>query len=135
MSNLYYLIKLLQLSPAYFIYTPFVTLSMFVALSNFRRLINLLSSSHPFLSIHFFYVIYEPYKCTCTTHHTHTTLFPSSRAHALCANILSQLIRRRWPSCHSDYGGGGSDRGWGFPHRKSRFVLISFLRIPITSSR
>ncbi len=53
-SNLCYLIKLLQLFPAYFIYTPFVTLSMFAALSNFRRLINLLSSSYPFLSIHFF---------------------------------------------------------------------------------
>ncbi len=76
-SYLYYLITLLQLLPDYFIYTPFVTLSMFVALSNFRRLINLLSSSRPFLSIHFFTLstnlISTNLICTCTTHHTHNS--------------------------------------------------------------
>ncbi len=73
-SNLCDLIKLLQLFPACFMHTPFVTLSMFVALSNFRRLINLLWFSHPFPSIHFFYVIYAPFKCTCCTHHKHNSL-------------------------------------------------------------
>ncbi len=27
------------------------------------------------------------------------------RAHALCANTVTELTRRLWPSCHSDYGG------------------------------
>ncbi len=34
-------------------YSPFVALSIFVTLSIFRRLIKLLSSSHPLLSTHF----------------------------------------------------------------------------------
>ncbi len=68
MSNLSYLIKLMHLLPAFFIYTPFVTLSLFVALSNFRRLIELLSFSHPLLSIHFLRYL-ATYKCTCCTHH------------------------------------------------------------------
>ncbi len=63
-SNLCYLIKLWQLFPACFIYTTFVTLAIFVALSNFCHLLTLWY----LLS---FYVIYEPYKCTYTTHHTH----------------------------------------------------------------
>ncbi len=52
-SNLRNLIKRLQLFPACFIYTPFGALSIFVALSNFYHLIELLSFSHPLLFIHF----------------------------------------------------------------------------------
>ncbi len=84
-SNLFYLIKLLQLFPAYFIYTPFVTLSMFVALSNFRRLINLLSSSHPLLSVHFFTLSTNLLNVP-SQHITHTTLSPVLS----CARSLRQ---------------------------------------------
>ncbi len=48
-----YLIKLLQLFPACFIYTLFVTLSLFVAQSKFCCLIELLTFYHPLLSIHY----------------------------------------------------------------------------------
>ncbi len=87
MSNLYYLIKLLQLFPAYFIYTPLVTLSMFVALSNFRRHINLLSSSHPSLSIPFFTLSTNLINVPAQ-HITHTTLSPALS----CARSLRQYI-------------------------------------------
>ncbi len=53
--------------PACFIYTPFVTLSLFVALSNICRLIkHFLSPCYLFT----FYVTYAPYKYTCCTHRT-----------------------------------------------------------------
>ncbi len=66
-----------------------------------------------------FYVIISPYKFTYCTHQNNNSFFLSYRAHALCANTTFLLIRRLWPSCHSDYG-GRSDRGWGFPHRTNR---------------
>ncbi len=44
---------------------------------------------------------------------SHTQLSSLSyRTHALCANTLSELNRRLWPSCHSDMG--ESRHGWGF---------------------
>ncbi len=54
MSNLSYFIELLQLFPDCFIYTPFVTLSIFVALSNFCSLIKIL-----LFSIHFLRFLYK----------------------------------------------------------------------------
>ncbi len=118
-SNLCDLIQLLQLFPACFMHTPFVTLSMFVALSNFRRLINLLSFSHPFLFIHFFtlstHPIYAPYKCTCCTHHKHKSL-PCLIVRTLSAPIYLYkspgVIGQR-----AILTMGGSDRGWGFSRR------------------
>ncbi len=124
-SNLYYLIKLLQLFPAFFIYTPFGTLSIFVALSKFCHLIELLSFSHPLLSIHFFYVIYAPYKCTCCTHHITQLSLLSYREHALSANIPLELTRRLWPFCHSDMG--GSRHGWGFSILTNSYVIVSLM--------
>ncbi len=58
--------------------------------------------------------------------HTQLLLSPYL-AHALCANTFSQLHKRLWSSCHSDYGGGGSDRGWGFPYRINRYVSVPCL--------
>ncbi len=110
-SNLYYLIKLLLLFPAYFIYTPFVTLSMFVALSNFRRLIILLSSSHPFLSIHFL---------TLSTNHINVPAQYITHNSLSCFNVrtLSALIQFPYSPGVFGYRAiltmGGSDRGWGF---------------------
>ncbi len=124
MNNLYYLIKLLQFFPAYFIYTPFVTLSMFVALSNFRRLINLLSSSHNFLSIHFFTL--SPNLINVPAQHsTHNSFF------CLIVCTLSALIYiSNTPGVFGHrailtMGGGGSDRGWGFPYRTNRNVSLA----------
>ncbi len=58
LSNLYYyLIKIVQLFPACFINKLFVALSLFIALSNFRHLIKLLSSSHHLLSTHFLHFL------------------------------------------------------------------------------
>ncbi len=92
-SSLRYLIKLSSLFPTYIIY-------------NFCRLIKLSSSYQtfiifsPFLIYLLFYVIYVPYKCTCTTHQTTKLSLSSYGAHALCANRRFQLNRRLWPSCH-----------------------------------
>ncbi len=102
-SNLCYLIKLLPPFPACFIYTPFFILSVFVALSNSRSLIKLFH----LLTLSFlltFYVIYTPYKCTCTTHQTTQLSPPSYRTHVLCGNTPSRHNRRLWSSRHSVVG-------------------------------
>ncbi len=122
MSNLCYLIRLLQLFPVCFIYTPSFILSIFVALSNFRRLIKHLSFS-PLCYLLTFYVIYAPYKCTCCTHTQ--LLLPSYWAHVLCANTVSQLNMRLWPSCHSDVGRSG--HRWGFSLRAKWYPSLALL--------
>ncbi len=93
MSNLSYLIKLLQLFPACFIYTPFVTLSPFVALSNFCRLIKLLSSYRTFvifspLVIYSFFTLSAHPINAPAEHTTITTLSPVLS----CARSLRQYI-------------------------------------------
>ncbi len=86
---------------------------------NFCHLIKLLSFSHPLLSIRFLRFTHP-----INAHAVHTTtqlLLAPYRAHALCANTLSQLNRCPWPSCHSDMG--GSRHGWGFPTRTTRYTI------------
>ncbi len=52
-------------------------------------------------------------------------LLPSYRAHVLCANTVSQLNSRLWPSCHSDMG--GSRHGWGFSRRTTCYLHTDWL--------
>ncbi len=112
-SDLCYLIKLLQHFLAYFIDTPFVTLSPFDALSNFFRLIELLSFSHPLLSIQFL-----RYLRTCCTHRKHNTL-SRLNVRTLSAAIHFSNSPGVVPSCHSDYR--GSRHGWGFSRRTTSY--------------
>ncbi len=108
----------------------------YFTLSNFCNFSQLVLSSHPLLLYQFCHlinisssyqtsVIFSPFVIYSLfilsthsinapdVHTTNTTLsFLSYHAHALCAKTLSLLIRRLWPSCHSDMG--GSRHGWGF---------------------
>ncbi len=108
MNNLCYLIKRLSLFPACVIYSPFVALSIFIVLSNF-------------FNRYLFYVIYAPFKCTCTSHRTTKRSLPSYRAHALYANTPFQLNRRLGPSCHSDVGGVDAWLGVFYYHNQIRY--------------
>ncbi len=113
MSDLFYFNQTFVPFPSLsYLLTPCCFIS-FVTLSIFRRL--------TLCYLLTFYVIYTPYKCTYCTHHKH--------------NPLSRLIVRTLsaPIDLSNSPGvfghrailtlGGSDRGWGFPHRTNRFVL------------
>ncbi len=121
MTDLHYLIKLLPHFPACFIYTPFVILSIFVALSNFRRLIKLLSSSHPFLSTQLLRYLRTLKMYLRFTPNTQLSL-PSYQAHVLCANTRFQHNRRLWPLGHSDVRGSRHD--WGFYPRTNSCYRI-----------
>ncbi len=104
--------------PACLIYSPFVALSIFVTLSIFRRLIKLLSFSHPLLSIHLLRYL-ATYKCTCCTHHKHHS------QSCLIARTLSAPIHLfNSPGVFGHrailtMGGGGSRHGSGFSRRKT----------------
>ncbi len=89
-----------------------------------------------------FCVIYASYKCTCCTHHTHDSLS--------CLIVHTRSAPIYFPNSSGVVGHrailtmGGSDRGWGFPHRTNRYVtstcplhwllLILFRAPPIQSS-
>ncbi len=118
-----------------------------VFVSNFSQLVLSILSTHPLFAIkylsphqsfvvlsnfcHFlalfnlltFYVIYIPYKCTYCTHHKHNTLS------CLIVRTLSAPIYLSYSSGVFDHRAiltmGGSDRGWGFPHRTNRYVSAS----------
>ncbi len=53
------------------------------------------------------YVIYASYKCTCSRHQTTQFFLPPYWMYPLCANTLSQLNMRIWPSRNFNVG----DRG------------------------
>ncbi len=103
MSNLCYVVKLLPILSACFIYTPFVILSVYVALWIFFHLLTL---SYLLTC----YVIYAPNNCTCTSHQT------------------AQLSLSSLQSCHFNLG--GSRHGWGFllgqpdPYSSSAFSAL-----------
>ncbi len=96
---------------------------------NVCRLIKLSSSYQsfvifsPFLIYSLFYVIYEPYKCTCTTHHTHNSLS------CFIVRTLSAPIYLSYSPAVFGHRAfltmGGTGRGWGFPHRTNRYVSPS----------
>ncbi len=120
MSNLFYLIKHLLLFPACLIYLIY---SLFVRFINLCHLINL-SSSYQTSAIFSPLVIYSLYTLSChpinapAVHTTHTTLFPSYRAHALCANIP-------YPNSIGVFGQrailmwGDRDMAWGFLYEQA----------------
>ncbi len=94
-------------------------LSIFVSLSIFSRLIKLMSVSQPLLSIHFLRYL-ATYKCTRCAHHKHNSfsclIVRTLSAPIYPSNSPGVFGHRAIPTM----GGGGSDRGWGFPHRTNR---------------
>ncbi len=90
---------------------PLFALSNFATLSIFRRLVKLLSVSHPLLSIHFLRYL-ATYKCTRCTHNKHNSLS------CLIASTLSAPIDLTNPPGVFGHRAilimGGSGRGWGF---------------------
>ncbi len=125
MSNLLYLFKHLVLFPACLIcliYSPFVS---FI---NFCHLINL-SSSYQTSVIFSALVIYSlftlsPHPINApAVHTTHTTTLSPVLS---CARSLCQytcLTHQASLAIVPFWLWGESDRGWGFPHRTSRYVL------------
>ncbi len=115
---------------------------LYVILSNFynfSQLVNThphlfkpLSSYQTFSLYHFltlsylltFCVIYTSYKWTCCTHHRHNSLsclFVRTVSAQIHLSYSQGVFGRR-----AILTMGGSDRGWGFPHRTNRYVLAVF---------
>ncbi len=123
MTNLCYIIKLLQLVPRLFYLH---TLCYFI---NSCSLIKLSSSNQSFVifsTVSYLlptYATYAPHKCTCTTHQTTQPSLSSYRAHALCAKTTFQLNKRLWSSCHSYIG--GSSHGWGVFSKNKRYSSLA----------
>ncbi len=88
-------------------YQTFVVLSIFC---------HLLTLSYLFA----FFRYLRTLKCTCTTHHTHNSLS------CLIVRTLSAPVYLSYSPGVFGHRAiltmGGSDRGWGFPHRWNRFV-------------
>ncbi len=107
-----YLSYLLTLCSLYQFLSPYQS---FVVLSNFCHLLA------PCYLITF-YVIFSSYKCTAV-HTTHNSFS------CLIVRTLSAPIQLSYSPCAFGQRAiltiGGSDRGWGFPHRTNRYVLES----------
>ncbi len=114
--SLSYLAYLLTLCSLYQILSPYQS---FVVLSNFCHL---LAPCYLFT----FYVIISPYKCTYCAHHKHNSFS--------CLIVCTLSAPIHFPNSTGVFGHrailtmGGSDRGWGFPHRTNRFVLESSVK-------
>ncbi len=123
----------LMLSYQTFITFPNLSILTLCCFINFCHLIKPLSSYQtsviisPLVIYSLFTLSSHPINSPTVHITSTTTLFPSYRAHALCANIPFLLTRRLWPSCHSDYGGDRTVAG-GFLIKQTDMFYIHFLK-------